>query len=616
MSAGTRRTLAALLAVVVVASAALAGVGGAQERTSDAPPADEIYVEDDGDAVLVYRSDDADGSTDAEFGVHVAEGLVYGLVEEPVEETPDVRGEFSTTAEPTSLQASGSLSAPRPPEVENFELEISGESTSETARSDFVLDATIVDESGLTQLVQSATTSGELTMSASRFRLSGEFEADTAMPVGEDAHVAATLREGEDAYTLSVEQDQPVGAFQADSWRNRSVAERTLRSQHEGIAASFGGNASVTIDSLSLSEAGGGSRRLDVEYTVSYEGIDDGIASMVRAALAEDPDVSADQADRLAREVRAATIREVSFSYDVTRGDPTASVTVDVAEFDGLVLAYFELAESLEADAGPAFGNNLEVLRKQFEAQAAAGLEQRTTWSGSLSHPDGETVRVEAEVHGRSDNWQAYVDELEARGVPRYDTVFEVSGSSDGDRISVEGSAELSGEDLFEQLLGQVHNATGGAPEAEEAVDALRDSEPRKAKLETSYDGDGFSLEFAAAFDDLAVLRDALSADYDAPRVTEAVTRPADGGSVAYVRASGAVDAGASEADVRALSVVGDDTAVHMPGEWDREFPSMDTERARSFLAADGSGGIVPGFGPVAALLALVAVALLAVRRR
>jgi hypothetical protein len=127
-------------------------------------------------------------------------------------------------------------------------------------------------------------------------------------------------------------------------------------------------------------------------------------------------------------------------------------------------------------------------------------------------------------------------------------------------------------------------------------------------------------------------------------RISELVLRrgTTDGGTL-YVYAEDAVPTNATESDVRGIAAVTEGTRVHLPGTWDRRFPRADRERADEFLGTtprSGSPGATPttgpgttgatatpgeagtgstsgggpGFGPVAALLA-VTVALLARRR-
>jgi PGF-CTERM protein len=93
------------------------------------------------------------------------------------------------------------------------------------------------------------------------------------------------------------------------------------------------------------------------------------------------------------------------------------------------------------------------------------------------------------------------------------------------------------------------------------------------------------------------------------------VGRANETGGETVVRVPGAVSGTPTEQRVRSLSGVGEETTVHLPGEWDREFPAMDVERARNFLSDDGTGSSGPGFGVLAAVAALLAAGLLGRRR-
>lgn len=609
MVADRRRVSAVVLALVLVANAALAGVGAARDHAEGG--ADEVYVEDDGDAVLVYESEgDADAPDRVEAGLDIAAGLAYGLVVDSVDEPPDVRGSVSATADRSSVSAEGSLSAPQPNWLESFDLSGSGVSNAENARSDLSLSV-LSNESGLTSLVTSASTAGEVSASASRFLLSADASASTVVPSGPDVAVDATLRETDDAYVIEADVSQPINEWNVHRWRNRSVARETIREQF--ALSELAEETTVSLDSYSLTEAGEG-YRLDAVYTVTYRGVDDALERLVRTGLAGQPDVSEAQADRLASEVAAVEIDEASLSYSVAGGDVDASLTLDIRGYDGLLLAYYELAESM--GTRPGYGGNVERVRDSFEAQRESGVEQHYTWSADMNHPEPQTTKVQASFTYRTDNWAAYAEALEARGVPRYDTSFDLSGSADGDRVSVEGSTEYSGEDLYSDLLASLDNATGEDPETAALVQGLRDARFRKAKLDAAYGTDGLRVEFGAAFENMAALRDALAEQGETPVVSEAVVRTENGTGGTYVRVDGAVVADATESDVRALSAVGPDTTVHMPGDWDREFPSVDVERAETFLEPDDAGASGPGFGPIVAIVALIAASLVAIRRR
>jgi PGF-CTERM protein len=288
-------------------------------------------------------------------------------------------------------------------------------------------------------------------------------------------------------------------------------------------------------------------------------------------------------------------------------------VSLDVRGYEELALAYFEIAQSIGA------GNASELLdraRSQFEAQQAADLEQRFNWVGNLSHPESGAVRAQFEAQSRTTNWGAYVDELRDRDVPFVSQEFEVTGDLSDGRMAFNGSASMSGQELFAVL-------TQGFPAGEEMpgesaaiLQGLRDSSPERAKMIGWYNSSGLRLEAGAEFGDLARLRDALANESDTPRFSEVVGRTNETGGETIIRIPGAVSGEPTESNVREVTGVSADTTVHLPGEWDRQFPSLDVERARNFLGDVGTGSSGPGFGVVVALVAILVAAGLLGRRR
>lgn len=621
MSRG-RRVVALLLTVLVVGSAVTVGVGA----THDGPPgpdgqssADEVYVSDDGDVVFVYNETQSDSEgADGQFGASVGENIVYANVSEPADESPETRGSFSAEARPTLVTASGNLSFPQPDQVRDFELDASSQATENDSRTDVDLSATFTEQGGIVQILESITTDGEVTVGPNRLQASGNFEARTTVPMGQEASASVTLRETSNGYTLSAEQNQVIGEFTVDRWRNRSVAERTIRQQYAPFSAqSMGIDTSVSLDRYSLERIAENQYRLDVAFTVEYRNVDRVLGQLVTAGLSSDPDISQDQAQQLAQELQTARINEISFSFDAGAGTYSGSFTLDLADYEGLVLAYLDIAESV-GDEGMPLGT--ERARAQFEAQRAADLEQTLTWSGDLSSRDDGSLGLDVTVEQRTTNWEAYVSELQSRDVPWFDSSFSLTGASDGDRISLEGSLRAEGDRLFEGLFGQFEAQAAANPELSEFVQSLTSSQPQQLKVESSFGEDGTHIEAGAAFGNLSALRDTIASEAGAPHlsnVTEVVGRIDGNDQTTYVHASGAVGGDASESDVRALEPVGEDTTIHMPGDWDREFPSLDVASARAFLGLPVSdGGSGPGFGPVAAVLAIVAAALVAARRR
>jgi hypothetical protein len=271
---------------------------------------------------------------------------------------------------------------------------------------------------------------------------------------------------------------RPVPQRTAEQWRNADNAGRLLRMQYGAIAESLGGSASVDVREVSVSETDTGFR-LDQAYTVRFSGIESGVESAIRDALAADPQFSDEQVDRLASAVSAVELRELNVDYSLDARDLTGEVRLDLRGYDELAPAYLE---SVQAIGPGTAGDALEQARARFEAQRAADLEQRYTWSASLSHPESGVVRAEVDAESRATNWATYVDELRSRDVPFVSREFELTGDLRDDRLAFNGSASLAGDDLFEPL-------TQGLPTGEEVpessaaiLEGLREAELQTAK--------------------------------------------------------------------------------------------------------------------------------------
>lgn len=621
------RELSSAAVLVMVAVLALQGVGGAfaasggpvadgPSQPADASPADEIYVEENGDAVLVYESSSGDGPNRTEFGVDVAENVAYVLVEDPVEGPPDVTGGLEATANRTAITADGNLTASRPETLEAFDLALSSETTSETARTDLDLTATVRDESGTSRLIDSAWTNGTVRTTADRLVASATLDVDPAIPVPENTHqsLAFDLREDGDAYVLSMAESRPVDPLVGDAPQNRSAAVRALESQYESLAGQLNGTATVDVEEFDREDIGD-QVRVEQAYTVRFEGIDESVGAMLERDILRESSVDRDQAEALAESLADVDVRELSLEYRVDADGVSGNLDVDVANYGPLVSAYFDLVTTLEDSSSE--GIDAERMAERFEAQRAADLERTVTWSANLTHPDDERVTATVDVASRTDNRSAFVDELRARDVPVLTTRYDVTGGIDDEEITVDGAASVSGERLYEELLRGLQADEQLSSPGPSIENAIRDSRPQKARLVTTYDADGFRFEAGATFGNLSALRDAISAEADLPPVTEAVGRQDATSGETVVRVSNAVGTDATESSVRELPYVDEGTTIYMPGEGDREFPSMDVDRAESFLeGVEGSSAFGPGFGVVATVVGLLGAGLLLSRRR
>lgn len=617
MRRSARRIAVLLVAAALLGQALGTGVVAQSAGESTTDPADEVYVDDAGDAVLVYESPAAENGLDrAEFGVNVAENLAYLLVTDAVEEPPDLRGHLTLGATPTAIRGEGNASVPRPSLLDAFSLDASGESTEETSRSALSIAATVRDESGMTGRLKEAATSGEVTTSADRLSATGNLRVRANVPMGERRSFHARLVEDDEGYELTVDWSRPVSEVVADRWTDRDAAVQRLRQQFQLLARSVGGSATLDVQSVSVTESDSG-YRLHQAYSVRFAGIDEGLASMVRQALARNPDRSSDQVDRLANGLADVEVNNASLSYELDGRDLTGEFGFDLANYDALALSSLELAETMNAGEG-GFGADVERLRDQFAARRAAQQSRTVSWAGNLTHPESGLVRAEFETQSETTNWAAYVEELQQRGLPFVETSYALTGGITGERVRIRGEASMKGNAVFEQFQRGLPEGDSLGPQATAILEAVGESNPEQAKLEAAYDEDGLRLEAGAAFGNLTALRDALARQSGLPRVTEAVGRAGTTGDDVILRVDGAVDGQPTEAAVRALPQVDANTAVHLPGEWDREFPTMDTDRAKSFLSSVlpslGSSG--PGFGPPVAIVAILATAGLLLRRR
>jgi PGF-CTERM protein len=619
----SRRFLAVGFAVVVLLSAIVGGGVLAQEA-GPLGEADEIYVDDNGDAVLVMADDPPDSEANLEFDVDVGSGILYGLVTAPVEDTGNVSGALTAAVSDEAFAAEGNLSAPRPDALESLELDVESVTNDQQSAFDGTLSTTFQSGS-MSMLLQSASTQGEVTMGPDLLQAQGQFDVQSAAMAGPGTTVEFSLTEDDGTYRIELAQDRTIPEFAADGWRTREAAKERIQQQFVPVATMLGGQASVEISRHSFQQVGDGEYRLVVAYTATLQGVEDGLEQLLTSQLARQSTVDGEQAAAMAENLTALSINQVSFSLDTSGQGATGEFALDLENYGGLLTDYTSLASELQGSESALRG--LERSRKAFQAQRAANMEQRVTWSAELSNAEPATTSMSAELHQEASNWGAYVSELEDRGITTYDTRYELSATTTAERIEMSGSASSSGEEMVSRFVDQALNASDLPESTAESLRTFEEADLEKAKFETVVDDD-VRVEAAAKFADLTAFRDVVDSDTEVPPLSSVVGRTTDEATEIYVRVPSAVGEDASESEVREFTAVDEDTTVHMPGTWDREFPEPDTERANGFLAlnesigdgdGDGDGdGIAaggPGFGIVAALAGLLAVALLAVRR-
>jgi PGF-CTERM protein len=657
-----RRVTALLFAVLVVASTAVAGVGAAsapgtggapaslaqedEEATNNSTfdPADEVYVKENGDAVFVYTNETDGAPEQLEFGLDVSEGLMHALIVNQ-SNTSEFNGSFEGSAVmgPDSLTGDATLETMRPESVESLTFDLDGEQTDENAQFDLVLDTTLTSrEAPAVSLVESAETSGTVTMGSSQLTSAGEAHATMSSPLGQDTLHDFSVRETDGDYTVTAEQSYIVYDYYKERWNTSERAKATLEEQYSSLALSLGGESDVTLDSYSFSESSAeGTYRLEIAYTVEYTGIDAGLERTLADSLVESEEynLTEAEAEEIAAQVTELNIDEASARYQLEDTQFDASYSVTISNYDEAPLAFLKIANNMDLENGNA-SINVEELRAQLEAQQAADLTRTYEWEGSLTQPSTEETSVSFSLRYRTENWDDYVDELESRDIDPASVTYEAHAATEGDRIVADMAVEMEQEDFVKDAADQMLELTKPAEgeeltedqrQSRQLIRAFKESDFQKARMDVSFADGQVRIEAGADFEDLAAFRDVLSATEGLPKVTQVVGRTEGDTTSAYVYARGAFAENATEDEVRQSILVDSETTVHLPGEWDRTFPEMDRTGAAEYLGvtyetatptpepggasggADGgqTDGSGPGFGAVAAVVALIAAALL-----
>jgi len=669
------RSAAVLVTVLVVLSTVVAGgvvgaqsdAGGANGTNATAetgvelPPADDVYVEDDGDAVLAYE--EAANGTQANYGLNVSEGLFHALVASDVEGSNDLAANVTAVMTGENVTGNGMLRMARPEALSNLSMNVTGVRTDENARSDVSAAATVTGVNIARSVpIERTGVVGNVTTTGSTFDADLAASAQLTQPLGQPQHQSYHITEGNGTYTLNVSQERPVLGATASQWETREQAKRTLQSQYVALAESMNGSADLTIDSYSFTRSESGRSKLDVDYSVTYQGIERAVADRLASSLtsAEDVDLNRSEVRSVSKRLRNLTVKELSVRYDQRQGSIEAGMSADLDNYDGAVLAALDVAEATDmqalnagtmagtntagvgsmptsAETPPAATSNvtpsnaaatsaassnqsIERLRKQFAAQQAANLTRTSTFTANVTRNSPQALSVDLDSQSRTENWGAYVDELEDRDIETSDIEYELHAATEGERVNVTAAVSVSGENLLEQATNRMLNSSTGpqAGQTREYVTAFREAGFRKAQMDLSVEDGRMQLETGAAFENMTALRDALVTLEGGQSIESVVGRTDNGTTTSYVRVEDAVAENASESAVRELGYVGGDTSVHLPNTWNRTMPSANASEANEYLGLAGatSGLTGPGFGIGVAVIALLAAALVAARRQ
>ena len=615
-------TVLVLVAVVTAPMTAATGVQSGQTQ-QEANPADEIYVQENGDAVLVYEGeteDDTNGTVEGDL--LTSEGLAFGVLDSS-EGLDSGSFDLSATLTGSGLDGSTSFQFERPDTLQAFDLTLETVRNADTSETSLEFSVEATPESSVTAFVSSASTSGSLEQSAESVALTGQASAET-LAVTDSQTQSFSLSETDSGYQIDVSRAYTVGEFQTRQWESRERAQQTLSAQFGFISTQLGGTADVSIDSYSFDAS---TSRLDIEYQVTLQDVEAGLQQQLARSLAQDEsvDLSQEEASEFAQRILSAEIDTVEATVEQEPGTATVNWNIELSNIADAQIAVLELS----AASGEGINQSVIDRRQEtLEASQAAGLQQTTEWSLDYT-AEGGSVAVEGSVDASASNWAAFTDELESRDRTVGSQELDLSVTTEGEQVTGEGTFAFEREDLIQSAIDSGIDAaeTDGDEEAVTGLLAFDEADFQQAKLEASADADGTTVRAGAQFGDLENLATLVGETYGGLDIGDVVVRTEDGTTRTYVYVEGAVSEGASEDDVRSLSVVDGETQVNMPGDYDREFPTADADRAANFLGVslgdgdngdgsdDGGGLAQPGMGVVVALVAIV-ISVVALRRR
>ncbi|WP_254821606.1 hypothetical protein [Haloglomus halophilum] len=663
---------------------ALAQSDGTNE--SDGLDADHVYVERDGDVILVSNGTDAasranatveDDSLDevrnASFGLVTGQGLLYGLYEtdrsELAEDGETFPGTFSfaTRAAPDRLAAGGTFATERPAQLQAFRLALEGARTGERAGATLDGRATVTlnGSAAAGAVLERAETDSYARVGPRNLTLRSNGTArvaPAAAGMADPFRFSAVLTEEPGVYRLAVERNSSVGAEAVGNWSTRERARATLERRFAGQDARQVANTSLRLRDYAFRNASDGEGgRVVVSYVVRYEGVKARLRPLALGALTADEENGLDplQAQRITADLFALRVERAAVDATYRDGRFEGSTELRLNRYDRAIDGALDLATAYNLTANETVARYVRGFRTRFDAAREAGLVREYRLGTTYERPGAREATVEVTGRYRTTNWDAYVAELDERGVTQLDLTGDLHARADGDHLrgnasvaavrpglladAVDGLRNLSRAGVEDEFASPAERAAEREEfnDTQEVLDAFERSDLRTARFELNVTDEAARIEGAARFGNLSAFRPLLRNDTTGELPTdlvvrEAVARPRpDGGSVVYVYAEGAVPVRPTEADVRALAAVNESTTVHMPGEWDRSFPRVDRERAYGVLRetppeptptetplppTDGTNGTSsggqPGFGPTAAAVALVAGVVVLARRR
>jgi len=586
-------TLLLVLAVggMVTAQHAL---NGDAEDGGIAQPADDAYITEDG-AVLVYESETTGaenaGDAVANFGGDVATGLVNGFVEFEDNDTEDVRGTLGIELTEKVLAGDGDLTVRNVEDVGEFSLSAEGEHSS----TDSYLTSQFEGQVETDTLAETGSVNGEFVATADRLSVTTDVQVGEE-PTGEEVteSLDVLIEQRGDGFTADVEERRQI-RFGAERWDTSENASRALERQYGFLVSSLDGTVDVTVESHTFEPGDGtGPATLDIEYTVELDGVRDSISGTLVDALVADGTVNISEAEAAALEESLDDLELTRVEASFARGEggaTSASATVVLSNYQEPVLAYMD---TVAAEDGPLTRDQVDETRAVFAAQETADLRQAVTWEFAVE-PAAEsgTSVVSGEVAYETENWEAYVQERHGGDLSNLpEATFDVNATGDGDRIDVEMAFRVEQEEFIDGAIDRatasLQGETGSGPDGDgmQFLEAFNDSEIQVAKSDILFGNETVEVRAAGQFDNLSAFGQVQPAGPSVTHIYGEATGEDTAETYVYVE-----DGNLTAETIRETPFADANTTVHPQGEWDREFPRMNTTDVSTYLGVDIDDG-------------------------
>ncbi|ELZ01749.1 hypothetical protein [Natrialba asiatica] len=576
-------------------------------------PADDVYLTTDGGAILVYENSLNDTQSPVRRSVTAATALTELTTELAGQDRETEGTEIPVT--PAQL-ADGEQVLDQPTPGSTLDLDVSGEFSQDTNEFEAALSATGPTEHMEERL--SGSTNGEIRLTPDAITTTGT-ATSTSSTTGTPRYLSVSVAESESTdgeYRMHIERRTRIDSSAVSRWQTRANASETLETEFASIAARFGGESSVELEQYALvaeetasntttdsnqtaaSTTAQSDYELDLEFTVTYTGLNEGIERALSTTLTGSDGAATEGIQRstpenervLTTALAELEIETAEFTQETTpiqtdQGTGQTTRTdwnVELANYERALRAIIE-PERLERESSNANGTDTETnLQARLDAQREADLQTVLEWNA-----EGETTRnqahdtstrgqsnrrydVTATITGATENWSDYVDERTARGLDsRADTAFDLEITADRSAIDLEGEFELPRATVANRtadyLAKSVQFDPLGGSDGAAFVSALDEWNLDLTRTNVELDGETIRVHGGATFENLGALLDQLIP----------TNKQDDGVGKTYVAVDDLGDAAPENADALDtealvdLPIVDEQTDVYEVGSWD-----------------------------------------------